>query len=178
MRRTVDRCGRLGRIGRAWGAPLLLCSLLLAGVSSAHTSAGRAAAVTLIRSWQWNSGFGHPRRILSDSSNYALYVYCVVGHPGDCKHGHTAASRPPLIAHGRWEAGPGIDQSKLRTRLLADGERQVTYYGQPLYLYTGDREPHEVHGEVWAARCGARQWNALQTNGQPVYEPLKCGTPF
>jgi predicted lipoprotein with Yx(FWY)xxD motif len=131
----------------------------------------------LISSWHWDSGYGQ-QRILADSSHHTLYVYCVMGRHIKCKNGHTSANRPPLIAHGRLKAGAGVDQSKLRTRRLSDGERQVTYYGQPLYLYTRDGQPYKVHGETWAARCGTRQWNVIRTNGQPVTEPLKCGTPF
>ena len=45
-------------------------------------------------------------------------------------------------------AGSGVSSSKLGTKSLAGGVRQVTYGGKPLYFFVGDTGPRQVHGNV------------------------------
>ena len=44
-------------------------------------------------------------------------------------------------------AGAGVDAKKLGTVKAADGDRQVTYEGDPLYWYAKDTSPGDVKGE-------------------------------
>jgi predicted lipoprotein with Yx(FWY)xxD motif len=45
-------------------------------------------------------------------------------------------------------AGTGVSSSKLGTKTLAGGVRQVTYGGKRLYFFVGDTGPRQVHGNV------------------------------
>lgn len=54
---------------------------------------------------------------------------------------------PPLVATGRIIAGSGIASTKLGVLILADGTRQVTYAGAPLYTYVNDTKPGDVNGQ-------------------------------
>jgi len=59
----------------------------------------------------------------------------------------------PLYATGRIIAGTGVEQDRLGVVLLADGSRQVSYLGSPLYLYSKDEKAGDVNGQgldgVW-----------------------------
>ena len=48
----------------------------------------------------------------------------------------------------------------------ADGGRQVTYAGHPLYTFSGDRKPGQTAGEG-LNNFGAA-WDAIASNGRPV----------
>lgn len=52
--------------------------------------------------------------------------------------GICALSWSPVLTSTQPEAGPGVDQHAVGTIERADGTRQVTYYGRPLYLYYKD----------------------------------------
>jgi predicted lipoprotein with Yx(FWY)xxD motif len=128
-----------------------------------------AATTTTIRTTN-NATYG---RILEGPSGFTLYVFCP-GTSTDCT-GHSSSTWPPLIASGKVVAAPGsrIKASKLSTRKLSNGRHQVTYYGQPLYLYKGDRKPGQVNGE----RCppisqGNGVWVVVSNTGRP--EPPPC----
>jgi predicted lipoprotein with Yx(FWY)xxD motif len=59
------------------------------------------------------------------------------GHSSACE-GLCALSWPPVLTSGRPEGGPNIPRHALGTILRPDGSHQVTFDGQPLYLYVGD----------------------------------------
>ena len=100
--------------------------------------------------------------------------------PGDehALHGHSSSTWPPLTASGRVVAASGsqLNPSKLSTRRLSNGQHQVTYYGQPLYLYKGDRKPGSTKGEnknqgngVWLViESAAAQFRRPATDPDPA----------
>jgi predicted lipoprotein with Yx(FWY)xxD motif len=59
-----------------------------------------------------------------------------------------------------------VNGRRLGTRRLSNGQHQVTYYGQPLYLYRGDRRPGQTNGEQRTTSRGA--WFVIATNGRAV----------
>jgi predicted lipoprotein with Yx(FWY)xxD motif len=59
------------------------------------------------------------------------------GHTSACE-GLCALSWPPVLTTGRPGAGPNIAPQVLGTTVRPDGSHQVTFNGQPLYLYAGD----------------------------------------
>ncbi len=77
-------------------------------------------------------------QILWDGGNRALYAFTADrGGKSRCS-GACAAAWPPYYASGTLRAGKGVKQSLLGTIRRADGRRQVTYAGRPLYYYVGD----------------------------------------
>jgi predicted lipoprotein with Yx(FWY)xxD motif len=107
--------------------------------------------------------------ILEDGARYTLYVWCP-GTSTRCTPGHSASSWSPLALRGQLVATSGVDRHKLATRRLSNGTHQVTYYGEPLYLYKGDHKPCQVNGEERISGNGS--FFVVQTNGAP--EPTPC----
>jgi predicted lipoprotein with Yx(FWY)xxD motif len=65
--------------------------------------------------------------------------------------GSCLQSRPPVVLPDGTmaaTAGNGVDNSKLGTKALTDGSMQVTYDGAPLYWYSKDKKPGQVHGNT------------------------------
>jgi predicted lipoprotein with Yx(FWY)xxD motif len=52
--------------------------------------------------------------------------------------GQCAVVWPPVLTSGRPEAGPGVGQRAIGVIVRPDGSQQVTYHGQPLYLFSQD----------------------------------------
>jgi predicted lipoprotein with Yx(FWY)xxD motif len=76
--------------------------------------------------------------VLWDGSNRALYAFTADrGGKSRCS-GACAAAWPPYYAPAKLRAGKGVKQSLIGTTRRADGRRQVTYAGRPLYYYVGD----------------------------------------
>ena len=68
------------------------------------------------------------------------------------------------------KARPGARASLLGTTKVPAGT-QVTYRGQPLYVYSGDKGPHQCLGRGIASFGGA--WHLLLPSGRPM--PLLVG---
>ena len=59
------------------------------------------------------------------------------GRDSACE-GQCAVFWPPVLASGRPEAEPGVDQRAIGVIARPDGTQQVTYHGRPLYLFNDD----------------------------------------
>lgn len=72
---------------------------------------------------------------------------------------------PPVLTSKRPEAGPGVDQHALGTIVRPDGTHQVTYRGQPLYLFVNDAYIHGLpYGEARIDGAGAdTPWGVFNT---------------
>lgn len=117
---------------------LALIALAVAAVAAAPASGSGVAGGTLtVRS----SDYG---RIVFDSRGRALYAFTRDRRGRSNCSGACAAAWPPYIVKGALRAGAGTSRSLLGTIRRADGSRQLTYNGRPLYYYVGDREPGEV----------------------------------
>ncbi|MEV6282774.1 hypothetical protein [Kribbella sp. NPDC051770] len=60
-------------------------------------------------------------------------------------------------------AGPGVDSARLGVVRRADGRRQVTLGGWPLYRFDGDTSPGDVGGDGLKGT-----WRAIGPDGRPV----------
>lgn len=90
---------------------------------------------------------------LTDSAGKSLYISLKdTSGKSNCT-GDCLKVWQPLLAKGRVIAGAGVAQSKLGILLLANGDRQVTYLGAPLYTYSKDVNPGDTTGQgiegVW-----------------------------
>jgi len=102
--------------------------------------------------------------IITDGKGFTLYMYAP-DHRGRSQcSGFCAQQWPPLVLPRgvtRPEAGPGVRASLFGTVRRANGERQVTYGGWPLYLWIGDDSPGQATGQ--ADDMGL--WYALSISG-------------
>jgi predicted lipoprotein with Yx(FWY)xxD motif len=108
----------------------VLLTVLAAGLIAADAPA-KAPATLVVRS----SDFG---RIVWDGRGRALYAFTADARGRSACSGACAAAWPPYIVKGKLTAGAGVKASLLRTIKRADGRRQVTYKGRPLYYYAHD----------------------------------------
>jgi predicted lipoprotein with Yx(FWY)xxD motif len=119
---------------------LILLSAAVAGlaVASAPMAAQQAKPTLTAKA----SRFG---KVLFDGRGFVLYAFTKDrrGGPSRCS-GACAKAWPPYIARGALRAGPGVKASLLKTVRRANGTRQVTYAGWPLYFYVGDRQPGQI----------------------------------
>ena len=86
------------------------------------------------------------------------------GHESACQK-LCALYWPPVLTSMRPEAGPGVDERALGTIVRPDGTHQVTYRGQPLYLFVKDAYIHGLpYGEARIDGAGAHTpWGVFNT---------------
>jgi predicted lipoprotein with Yx(FWY)xxD motif len=120
------------------------------GVRSKDKPAAPPAGTTIIRAMDV-APFG---KVVTDSEGFTLYRFDkdtpkppVSNCNGDC-----AAQWPPVLADGNLITD-GVDQSLIGTVTRADGTKQVTLAGWPLYRYVKDTLQCQSNGEgvggVW-----------------------------
>lgn len=122
----------LAAVGAAAGAPASS-----APSGPAAGDAERAGPTLVVRS----SRFG---RVLFDGRGFVLYAFTADPRGRSVCSGECAAAWPPYVLRGRLRAGAGVRRSLLGTTRRANGSRQVTYAGKPLYYYVGDTGPGVV----------------------------------
>jgi predicted lipoprotein with Yx(FWY)xxD motif len=118
---------------------VVLTSVLtaLALATSAETKQGADRSTLRVR----DSEYG---RILFDGRGFVLYGFTADKKRRSVCTGACAAAWPPYVVKGAPRAGSGVEKSLLGTVRRADGKRQVTYAGRPLYYYVGDRRPGQI----------------------------------
>ncbi|MGB3589947.1 MAG: hypothetical protein WBA23_25595 [Tunicatimonas sp.] len=89
---------------------------------------------------------------LVNQDGRALYFFSRdVGGSSACEDGCLNAW--PVYYQADFETGSGLDQSDFGTITRADGEKQTTYKGWPIYYYSGDDGANQINGEgvgnVW-----------------------------
>jgi predicted lipoprotein with Yx(FWY)xxD motif len=76
--------------------------------------------------------------------------------------GQCAVTWPPLLAAGATQLS-GVDPALVGIVVRADGSKQVTLGGWPLYRYSGDKVPGETRGEGVSGT-----WRAVGPTGKPA----------
>ena len=126
--------------------------------TAAPSSAGAGASVKLA-----STKLG---KVLVDAQGHTLYLFeADKGAMSNCD-GACASAWPPLATTGKPAAGLGIDAAKLGTTKRADGSREVTYNGHPLYTYAGDTAPGQTSGQD-LHDFGA-EWYVLSAAGDKI----------
>jgi predicted lipoprotein with Yx(FWY)xxD motif len=113
----------------------VFAALFFAG--SAETKEEASRGTLSVRSSEYG-------RILFDGRGFVLYGFTADRRNRSVCSGACAAAWPPYIVKDRARAGRGVKRSLLGTIRRADGRRQVTYAGRPLYYYVGDRRPGQI----------------------------------
>jgi predicted lipoprotein with Yx(FWY)xxD motif len=84
---------------------------------------------------------------LVDAKGRALYLWDADHGAMSTCSGACAQAWPPLTATGTPKASGQVKSSLLGTTKRADGSREVTYDGHPLYYYAGDSAPKQTNGQ-------------------------------
>jgi predicted lipoprotein with Yx(FWY)xxD motif len=100
--------------------------------------------------------------VLVDSNGMTLYLNTQDTATTSTCTGDCAATWPPLTSTGAAKAGSGVQSAQLGTLMVGNSD-QVTYYGHPLYTYSGDSAAGDTNGEGVGG-----VWYAVSTNGQPA----------
>jgi predicted lipoprotein with Yx(FWY)xxD motif len=106
-------------------------------------------------------------RILTDGRGFTVYDFeADKGTTSNCT-GTCATAWPPVLAKAAApQVGPGVKESLVGETTRADGAKQLTYGGRPLYYYAGDSAPGSTTGQG-SAGFGA-PWYVLAASGQEV----------
>jgi predicted lipoprotein with Yx(FWY)xxD motif len=124
----------------------------------AVVAAPRARALTV---YVDRSQFGP---ILFAGNGRALYAFTRDANGRSNCSGACAAAWPPALVSADARPRKGARASLVGTIRRADGKRQLTYGGRPLYYYVGDRSPGQVlcenvreFGGLWLVVRGSGQ---------------------
>jgi predicted lipoprotein with Yx(FWY)xxD motif len=91
-------------------------------------------------------------------------VYTLSNERARACQSYCALIWPPVLTSGRPEAGPGVDQHALGVVVRPDGTRQVTYQGEPLYLFIKDAYIPGIIGTQSINGAGAvTPWGVFNT---------------
>ncbi len=126
---------------------LSLAALIAIVALVAGSSTGSAATATSPRSATVESASSPFGRILVDTGGNTLYLFEKDKDARSACAGTCATYWPPLLVQGKLTARRGAKQSLLGTARRADGTRQATYAGHPLYRFLLDRKPGQANGE-------------------------------
>jgi len=115
-------------------------------------SAGGSGAASVVGTKTGSLG-----TFLVDGKGRALYLWeADHGSTSTCT-GACAQAWPPLTITGPPKASGAVRGSLLGTTKRADGSREVTYAGHPLYLFAGDSRAGQTTGQGSTA-FGAAWW--------------------
>lgn len=155
-----------GKILSALGISLGLV-VGLGGCGRSPTSRVRAVGPSYEISTAQEGGLG---TLLVDGKGFTLYLFVPDDHSSHSRcTGICAAAWPPLTLPKGVPlplAGPGVRSSLLGITVRADGSRQVTYDGWPLYLYTIDMAPGQATGQGLNNLGGL--WYVVSPRGTPI----------
>ena len=108
--------------------------------SSTATSSPRPASVVGTKTTSLGT-------FLVDANGRALYLWDADHGSMSACSGACAQAWPPLTATGTPKASGQVKSSLLGTTKRADGSREVTYDGHPLYYFEGDTTPGQTTGQ-------------------------------
>jgi predicted lipoprotein with Yx(FWY)xxD motif len=145
-------------LGVSVTAGIVVVLAIATAAIAATDSVTRAATVSTA-----HTGLG---RVIVDVHGRTLYLF------EKDKRGHSACSGtcstywPPLLTSGKPVATAGAKASLLGTIRRADGTRQVTFAGHPLYLFSGDTKRGQTNGE--GLRDFGASWYVLTPSGKKI----------
>ena len=140
------------------GVTAVVAFVLVGTAMTAVTPAARSVAVTTART--------ELGRIIVDGRGRSLYLFEKDMHGRSACSGVCAAYWPPLLTNGRSIAIKGAKPSLLGSIRRADGSRQVSYAGHPLYFFSGDTRRGQTNGE--GLQDFGAGWYALAPSGKKI----------
>jgi predicted lipoprotein with Yx(FWY)xxD motif len=130
---------------------------------SGQTSPSTAAAATAATLGVGKTGLGN---VLVNSAGHTLYLFEKDQNGRSACEGTCAGYWPPLISKGQPMALRGLNQALVGTTARADGTKQVTYAGHPVYMFVQDAKAGQTNGEGLTDFGGA--WDALSPSGASI----------
>ena len=155
---------------RAGWIAAIVAALALSGIATAAVAVARSTGATTVTTHRAKLGL-----LLAAANGHTLYMFMHdKGGKSSC-YGTCARVWPPLLTGGRPLAAKrsGVNAKLLGTTRRADGKLQVTYNGHPLYLFSSDKQPGDMHGEN-VNHFGGR-WYAVNTSGNPLKPKQQSG---
>jgi predicted lipoprotein with Yx(FWY)xxD motif len=146
-----------GLLTAAVAAPALATSHHVMAVS--HAKKGTKIATTRVKKLG---------RVLANSKGQVMYLFAGDGKKVSHCNGACAEVWPRVTSKTKPVAGAGISAKHLS---LAKKHDQVTYYGHPLYYFTGDTKTSEAKGE------NLNSFFVVSTKGKKVKPPKKVTKP-
>ena len=134
---------------------------LAVGVSAALGATHAATRAVTIKTG--NSSLG---RIIVDVRGRTLYLFEKDTRRHSACTGACAAYWPPLLTHGKPTTAARVKRSLLGVIRRANGTRQVTYAGHPLYRFALDTKPGQTNGE--GRQDFGAGWDALTPAGKKI----------
>jgi predicted lipoprotein with Yx(FWY)xxD motif len=131
------------------------------GAAAAHSGTPSIARATTIKAASSSLG-----RIVVDAKGRTLYLFEKDARGRSSCSGACAQAWPPLLTSGKPSAGKGASASLLGVTRRANGTRQVTYRGHPLYRFSGDTRPGQTNGE--GSHAFGAGWYALTPAGKKI----------
>jgi predicted lipoprotein with Yx(FWY)xxD motif len=170
--RTTDRPARRERRRAGWvTVPLALgavaltaaCGPSYGGASTAASSGSMAPAGTGAVVATAATGLG---TIVVDGRGRTVYEFANdTGSRSTC-NGECASDWPPVPAPASLPANlPGVS-GRLGSTMRADGGRQLTVAGHPVYTFSGDAAAGQTNGNGITLNGG--RWTAVTPAGAPV----------
>jgi len=112
-------------------------------------------------------------KVLVDARGRTLYLFDKDTRGRSACYGACVAYWPPLLSTAKPRPAPGVHASLLGVIKRADGKRQVTYAGHPLYTFFGDKRAGQTSGEGLTDFGAA--WDAVAASGRSV-EPTAAAS--
>ena len=105
-------------------------------------------------------------KVLVDARGRTLYLFEKDKRGVSACYGACATYWPPLLSPAKARPGSGVRASLLGVTRRANGKRQVTYAGHPLYTYAGDTKAGQTAGE--GLKNFGASWDVVSASGRAV----------
>jgi predicted lipoprotein with Yx(FWY)xxD motif len=105
-------------------------------------------------------------KVIADARGHTLYLFEKDKSRMSSCNGACLAYWPAVLTSAKPRAGAGVRASLLGVTKRADGRRQVTYAGHPLYRFVGDTRSGQTTGEGLTDFGAA--WDAVAANGRAI----------
>jgi predicted lipoprotein with Yx(FWY)xxD motif len=105
-------------------------------------------------------------KVLVDARGRTLYLFEKDKRGKSACYGACATYWPPLLSPAKARPGSGVRASLLGVTRRADGKRQVTYAGHPLYTFAVDTKAGQTAGE--GLKDFGASWDVVSATGRAV----------
>ena len=102
-------------------------------------------------------------KILVDGAGRTLYMNAKDTPKASTCTDSCAQNWPAVVSTGTPTLGTGLDAEDFSTIDRADGTKQVTFYGHPLYSFSGDQAAGDSNGQGLGS-----VWHVLGKDGNPI----------